>query len=83
MGEDAAVGLHPALSGGVRAHAGEALVPARVRRGPRQHPQGRRVDHHVLAVGVEAAQTRPLQRLGQVAVTLEGHREAREFVGLA
>ena len=83
MGEDAAVGLHPALSGGVRAHAGEALVPGLVRRGPRQRPQRHRVDHDVLAVGGEAAQTRCPTTRARSPVPSTRHREAGELVGLA
>ncbi len=77
MGDETAVGLHPALSGGIRAHAGEALVPALVGRGPRQRPQGQRIHDDMCTVGVQSAQTGSLHRPGQVSLTLEGHREAR------
>src|SRR6516162_8452770 len=54
MRDDTAVRLHPALTGGIRQHPGETLVPP-VRRGrPGERAQGHRVDDHVLAV-VEAA----------------------------
>ena len=86
MGEDAAVGLHPALPGGIRAHPGEALVPLVGGGGPGQRPQGDRVHHHVLAVGLQPAQARLVAPPGPgrlVTVALDGDREAGEVVGLA
>src|SRR5580698_3994795 len=70
--DDPAVSLDPALAGGVLAHAGESLVPLVGRGRPRQGPEGDRVDDHMLAVVLQAPESRLTYHLGQVAVAFDG-----------